>query len=64
RVSAIVEFAEENEAPDFKTAYSEDYFQLYDENIRGNLVKNIVKRFKLYKEALDILYESKVIKKN
>lgn len=64
RVSAIEEFAEEKEAPDFKTAYSEDYFQLYDENIRGNLVKNIVKRFKLYKEALDILYESKVIKKN
>lgn len=63
RVSAVEAFAEENDAPDFKTAFSEDYFQLYDENIRKNLVKNIVSRFKLYKEALDSLYDSKVIKK-
>lgn len=63
RVSAVESFAEEKDAPDFKTAFSEDYFQLYDENIRENLVQNIVSRFKLYKEALDSLYDSKVIKK-
>lgn len=64
RVSAIEMFAEEKDSPDFKTAFSEDYFQLYDEETMNSFTKNIVERFKLYKEVLDSLVATKVIRKN
>lgn len=39
RVSAIEMFAEEKDSPDFKTAFSEDYFQLYDEETMNSFTK-------------------------
>ncbi|MGN1281592.1 MAG: PD-(D/E)XK nuclease family protein [Succinivibrio sp.] len=63
RVSAYELFADEKNAPDFKTAFSDDYFQLYDKTTRDKLTDNIVIRFKQYATGLDNLSELNIIQK-